>query len=89
MIVTEIVYGSRMCSCGCRGLITGEAYRYDVGRRKRYFSSRLHVKWDMERRLTKIMKPLHVKPTPKIVEEETDRFIKEFLEKVIVKPPEY
>jgi hypothetical protein len=85
----ETVYGSRNCSCGCRGLISGEVYRYRHGLRKRYFENRDHVRRHAKKELTQIMKQYGVKPDDKHIEELTDIYINEFLEKVIVKPKEY
>ena len=81
----KIVYGDRICSCGCKGLLTGKAYRYRYGTRKRYFDNIIHIESYIDTQLQKYL-PKHMSPKTKTVKEETKKFIREHLEIVYVKP---
>ena len=81
------VRGLRNCSCGCRGLLsTGVKYRTKWGQRRRYFENRNHIKQyiykDLKKRFLKDRHLRGVNPSDKSVEEQTNWYIKEFLEKI-------
>lgn len=78
------VYGLRNCSCGCRGLVSGQCYRTRYGIRRKYFHNRKHVARYIEKQLNKVLLKYNRFAKPSSINKETNYFIKHHLERVNV-----
>ena len=85
----KVNHGLRNCSCGCRGLISGKAYRTKwKSQRQQYYQNKTHIKRKAEKDLKKQYKKLklHRSPSQKAINEIANYYLKD-MEVVFVKQP--